>query len=238
MEERLNKVIAASGIASRRGADELIKAGKVVVGGHRITDLATKVDPSSAITVAGKPLPRVASVTYMLNKPAGYVTSTARQDAEKIVTELVPTHPRVVPVGRLDKDSDGLLLMTNDGDLANRMTHPSFGHRKEYRVVCKLEKDVTLTPETIAEKLKKGVKLGDGKAIADKAEARLMPDGKIIIYMTVHEGRTHLVRRMCATLGLDVTSLRRTAIASLELGTLKPGRYRLLTPDELSRLRQ
>jgi len=237
MEERINKVIAASGIASRRGAEELIKAGKVIVDGHKITDLATKVNPASRITVSGKVLPHVQTVTYMVNKPTGFVTSTARQDGEKIVTDLVPLYPHVVPVGRLDKDSEGLLLLTNDGDLANRLTHPSFEHKKEYRVLCQPEKDVALTPESLAAKLSKGVKLGDGKAIADKAEAKVLPDGSFIVYLTVHEGRTHLVRRMCATLGLDVLSLRRTGLAGLTLGNLKPGRCRLLTSAELNRLR-
>ena len=235
MEERLNKVIAASGLASRRGADELIRSGVVVVNGHKITELSTKVDPTSKITVSGKLLPHVASVTYALYKPVGYVTSTARQDAEKIVTDLVPSQPRVMPVGRLDKDSEGLLLLTNDGALANRLSHPSFGHGKEYRVLCNPEKDSKLTIELIAHRLQKGVKLGDGKAVADKTDVKLLPDGKFLLYLTVHEGRTHLIRRMCATLGLDVVSLRRTSIAGFTLGNLKPGRFRQLSNEEIKK---
>jgi 23S rRNA pseudouridine2605 synthase len=237
-KQRLQKAIAQSGIASRRGAEELIADGKVQVNGHRITEQGTMVGPEDRIHVAGKPLPAPERVvTYLLNKPRGVVCSKAHQGKDTIITELVPDQPAVFSVGRLDKESEGAILLTNDGALAHRLAHPSFVHAKTYRVSVKFEESpIKRTPEWVCQHLLAGVKLGDGKAVADTVTAEKRPDDSLILTLTVHEGRTHLVRRMCATLGLKVTRLKRVAIGSLILGPLKPGAYRRLTPKDLARL--
>lgn len=238
MIERLQKIIAASGLTSRRKAEELITKGRVQVNGHPITDLGSKADTTTdTILVDGVALPTVAHSTYLLYKPRGVVTSTVKQHNEQVITDLVPSSPRVYPVGRLDKESEGLILLTNDGDLAQRLTHPSFGHLKTYRVILKPEKERTpLTPAEIEKKLLSGVKLGDGKAKAAHVTARTRTDGAIELTLTLSEGRHHLIRRMCATLGYDVVRLIRTEVGSLTFGKLKPGNYRLLSPREISTL--
>jgi 23S rRNA pseudouridine2605 synthase len=237
--DRLNKVIAHAGIASRRKAEELILEGKVTVNGKVVRELATQVDPMvDKVAVMGTVIPSIRRVVYALNKPKGVITSTSRQNKEQIITDFVPPIPKVYPVGRLDKDSQGLILLTNDGDLSQRLTHPSYEHNKEYRVGCTWEKDAKrLDHEKIKKGLLKGVKLGDGDAKADKVDIHEAPNEGLTIYITVHEGRTHLIRRMCAVLGLEVRSLQRLKFATISLGNLKPGQYRQLTNSEQTNLR-
>ena len=232
--ERLQKLIAAAGLASRREAELWITAGKVRVNGKIISDLGSKADLSTdTVLVNNKPLPKPQSVTYMVNKPKGVVCSRIRQKGETIITDLVPAFPRVYPVGRLDKESEGLILLTNDGDLTLRSTHPSFNHNKDYYLHVRWEKKVIEKPlEWVRDQLLKGVKLGDGKAKADKVSIKPGKGEDITLEMSVHEGRHHLLRRMCARLGLEVRFLRRTKFGTLSLGALKPGRFRLLTPEE------
>jgi len=235
--ERLNKLIAQAGIASRRGADDLISAGRVGVNGSIVRKLGVTVNPATdEVTVDGKALPRAAaSLTYAFYKPRGIVTSTKRQAKEKIVTDFLPNKPTVYPVGRLDKDSEGLLLMTNDGELANRLTHPSFEHEKEYLVICRPDTSKPqLSPRQIAKTLLKGVKLGDGLAKADQIEVS-SEAAYMKLRIVVHEGRMHLIRRMCAQVGLHVIKLERLRIGHLTLH-LKPGTYQLLMEAQLSLL--
>lgn len=231
MAERLNKVIATSGLVARRKADELIAAGRVVVNGTRAA-LGARVNPGDSTLVDGQPLPRHERVTYAVYKPTGVVCSAVSQRGEKIVTELVPAVPPVVPVGRLDKESEGLILLTNDGALTDRLTHPRYGHEKEYEVwgTCAGE------PAAALQKLTRGVKLGDGKAQALTASLLESKGGILKARITVHEGRHHLVRRMCATVGITVTRLIRTRVSSLALPNLSPGSYQLLTEKELALL--
>lgn len=235
--QRVQKIIAASGLVSRRKAEELIREGKVIAGGKKITDPAQKVNPDWQITVNGKPLPKVPKVTYVFYKPKGVVSSRMRQDKEKIIPDYLPSYPPVYPVGRLDKESEGLILATNDGELANRVAHPSFEHRKTYQIIAKfsLSKPI-LSLDSIARRLEKGVKLGDSAAKVDKVEIKEIEANRILIYATVHEGRHHLLRRMCAVLGLDVCSLKRLQIGKVNLGNLKPGEYRLLSQSEIEKL--
>ena len=143
MEERIQKIIAASGITSRRGAEQLILDGKVKLNGEKVRVLGTKANPEiDEIKVDGKVLPKhISSITYLVNKPKGVVVSKTRQGDSKSITDLLPLKPAVYPVGRLDKDSEGLILMTNNGELAHKLTHPSFEHKKEYLVTVKWEKD-------------------------------------------------------------------------------------------------
>lgn len=236
--ERLQKIIANAGRASRRQAEVLISAGKVTVNGRIVTDLGTKADPETArITVEGLPIISSAPVVYLLNKPKGVVCSRVQQAKEKLVTELVPNNPPVYPVGRLDRESEGLILLTNQGSLTQRLSHPSFTHPKTYFLVCKFQKGETArTPEWISQQLLKGVRLGDGAAKADKLTVKTLPEQVFTLEITVHEGRKHLLRRMCATIGLEVLLLRRTKFATLKLGNLKPGQYRRLSPTEISNL--
>lgn len=233
--ERLQKVIAAAGVASRREAERLILAGEVKVNNLVVTTLGTQVGEDDRISVKDKPLPRVSRIVYLLNKPKGVVCSRVRQKKEKIVTDLLPKHPPVYPVGRLDKDSDGALLLTNDGTLAHQLMHPSFEHQKEYEVLCKW-KDRVGEIDRVVQLLLKGVHLGDGLAKADQVSAVGSETGIIHLHITVHEGRTHLIRRMCASVGLDVTRLTRTKIGTIALGNLPSGQYRTLNKEEQAAL--
>jgi 23S rRNA pseudouridine2605 synthase len=234
MADRLNKVIAASGIASRRKADDLIKAGKVHINGSPVTRLGTLVQPGDSVFVDGKPLPQPERITYAIYKPRGVVTSRSHQGNDKIVTDLIPKNPSVYPVGRLDKDSEGLLLLTNDGALADRLTHPKFEHTKVYKVLGR--QSGTINVLSIRDKLLKGVRLGDGIAKADHVTVSLEKDGILVLVITVHEGRHHLIRRMCASINITVNQLIRTQVSNLKLGELKPGMSRVLTSTDLKLL--
>lgn len=231
--ERIHKIIAASGLTSRRKAEELIKAGKVSVNGHVIRTLGALADPDQdRIIVLGKPLLKVEKVVYAVNKPKGVISSRQKQGKTPIVTDLVPPYPPVYPIGRLDKESEGLLLLTNDGALAQQLTHPSFEHRKVYRVECVASTEKPLDPTRIAGKLQKGVRLGDGVAKADKLSIKPSAGLKTILEIHVHEGRTHLIRRMCAVVGLKVTRLTRTKIGTIDLDKIPRGSYRILNQAE------
>lgn len=234
MGERLNKVIAASGISSRRRADDLIADGRVSINGIPVKALGTLVEPSDTVSVDGRELQQPARVTYMVHKPRGTVSSRLRQGFDPIVTSLVPANPAVYPVGRLDKDSEGLLLLSNDGALTDKLTHPRFEHQKEYVITGLL--DTGVTAEQAMERLQKGVKLGDGIAKADALALKKAHDSTLVLVITVHEGRHHLIRRMCATAGITVKRLVRTRISGLLLGELKPGEWKALTSDELKLL--
>ena len=238
MEERIQKIIAASGITSRRGAEQLILDGKVKLNGEKVRVLGTKANPEiDEIKVDGKVLPKhISSITYLVNKPKGVVVSKTRQGDSKIITDLLPLKPAVYPVGRLDKDSEGLILMTNNGELAHKLTHPSFEHKKEYLVTVKWEKDSKKDVEWVRRHLEKGMKLGDGNAKADKLDIKVLPNDTLSLFITIHEGRHHLIRRMCATVSLEVIKLKRTKLSFLTLGNLNSGQYRILTHEEVARL--
>lgn len=231
MEERLNKLVAQRAGVSRRQADELIEDGKVAVNGTVIRELGTKAWGSDTITVQGTVYEAPAITVYALYKPRGYVTSRVQQGRAPIVTELLPPEPAVYPVGRLDKDSEGLLIMCNDGALTNRLTHPKFEHRKTYHVVVWPKKE--REPAQIKNKLEQGVKLGDGVAKAEAISVQPGENGTLEVTLTVREGRHHLIRRMCATLGLSVERLTRTHIGNFSLKPLKPGGYRVLSSSDL-----
>lgn len=228
---RLHKVIANSGLCSRRKAEQLIKEGRVEVNDVVIQEMGSSVEGGDRILVDGKPLPRVTSVIYLCNKPRGVVSSRAQQGNERIITDLTPKGVAVYPVGRLDKESEGLILLTNDGELTHKLTHPSFEHEKEYIVLCKPEKSTSISPERIAEKLRKGVKLGDGVARADAITVRQQGE-KLELRITLHEGRHHLIRRMCAAVNLEVARLTRVRIGILSIEKLPVGHCRRLTDKE------
>ena len=223
--ERLQKVLARVGMGSRRTAEDLIGAGRVTVNGE-VAVLGRRVDVEhDRVEVDGVQIGvRPGVVWYLLNKPRGVVTTAADPNAKRTVVELVPTEPRVFPVGRLDADTEGLLLLTNDGDLTHRLTHPSFGVEKEYVA------EVTGTPTPAQVRLlREGVELDDG--VTAPAKASLMPPN--VLTITIHEGRNRQVRRMCDAIGHPVVRLVRTRIGPIADRSLPPGAWRTLTTDEI-----
>ena len=228
--ERLQKVLARIGVASRRECESLIAEGRVTVDGV-VAVLGRRVhEDEVAIAIDGVPMTvRPDTVWYLLNKPRGVVTTADDPQGRPIVIDLVPAEPRVFSVGRLDADSEGLLLLTNDGDLAHRLTHPSYGVTKEYLV------SVEGTPDRGAVRsLRDGIELEDG--MTAPAEVNVIADGMVRI--GVHEGRNRQVRRMLAAVGHPVLRLVRTRIGPLSDPTLAPGEYRRLTTPEILSLAQ
>ena len=228
--ERLQKVLAHVGIGSRRVCEDLIAEGRVTVDGE-VAVLGRRVDVETAlIELDGAPIGvRPDLVHYLLNKPAGVVTTADDPQGRPTVVGLVPAEPRVFPVGRLDVDTEGLLLLTNDGELAHRLTHPSFGVEKEY--VVELEG----SPSRAAlRRLREGVELDDGTTAPARA-ALLEPS---VVRLTVHEGRNRQVRRMCDAVGHPVVRLIRTRIGPLADRSLAPGAWRELTGNEVRSLQR
>jgi 23S rRNA pseudouridine2605 synthase len=224
---RLARYLAHSGVASRRRAEALIEAGRVKVGGELVTDPARDVDESSAVTVDGRAITPEPREVWALNKPIG-VTSTAREPGRRqAVVELVDSPLRLYPVGRLDADSTGLILLTNDGELANRLTHPRYGVTKTYR--ARLRRPAT---ENQLGRLRRGVRLDDGPT----APARVRRLGPREIELTIAEGRNRQVRRMLEAVGNEAVALARTGFGPIRLGRLGEGRARRLRADEIERL--
>jgi 23S rRNA pseudouridine2605 synthase len=224
---RLVKYLAHSGVASRRAAERLIADGRVTVSGEVVRDPARDVDASSEVEVDGRPVSPEPREVWLLNKPVG-VTSTAREPGRRrAVTDLVDSARRLYPVGRLDADSTGLILVTNDGELANRLTHPRFEVPRTYR--ARLRRPPS---ETDLRALRAGVELDDGPT----APARVRRVSPRVIEMTIHEGRNRQVRRMAEAVGNEVLELERIAFGSLRLGGLPEGQARKLTRAELRRL--
>ena len=228
--ERLQKVLARVGIGSRRVCEDLIAEGRVRVDGD-IAVLGRRVDPETAlIEVDGAPVGvRPDLVHYVLNKPAGVVTTANDPQGRPTVVGLVPDEPRVFPVGRLDADTEGLLLLTNDGELAHRLTHPSYGVEKEY--VAEVE---GLPTRAVLRRLREGVELDDGPT----APARATLIDPSVVRLTIHEGRNRQVRRMCEAVGHSVVRLVRTRIGPLADRSLAPGAWRELTGDEVRSLQR
>jgi 23S rRNA pseudouridine2605 synthase len=225
---RLNAFLARAGVASRRRADELIKAGRVTVNGEP-GQLNTVVGARDRVEVDGRRVERQRLRYVLLNKPAGVVTTARDPQGRSTVVELVPGEPRVVPVGRLDADTTGALLLTNDGQLAHRLAHPRYGVEKRY--VAEIEGDAD---EEALRRLSDGIELEDGAT----APARARRLGRGRVELVVHEGRKHQVKRMFAAVGHPVTQLHRSAYAGLELEGLEPGAYRELEPSEVEQLRR
>jgi 23S rRNA pseudouridine2605 synthase len=228
---RLAKFLAHAGVASRRSAETMIAAGRVRVAGEVVTDPARDVDQDSAVAVDGRLLAGPERrVLFAVNKPVGVVSTASDTHGRPTVVQLVPDEGlRLYPVGRLDADSSGLILLTNDGELANRLTHPRFEVAKTYR--ARLAGGPIGAASLAA--LRDGVELEDGPT----APARVRRIGDAEIELTIHEGRNHQVRRMCEAVGHRVLELRRTGFGPLRLGALAPGAHRRLKPAEVERLR-
>jgi len=237
VEERLQKVLANAGIASRRKCEELITAGKVMVNGEVVTELGVKADPTvDVITVSGKPIKKEKKIYIMFNKPKGVITSVSDPQGRSVVTDyLKEIKERLYPVGRLDYDSEGLLLLTNDGDLAHKLTHPSHHVPKTYHAT------VERVPHGNAlEKLQSGIKLEDGMTAPAEVEYHdIDPEGKFAtIAITIHEGRNRQVRRMFDAIHHPVTRLKRISFAGLFLNNLQRGKHRNLSVEELGMLQE
>jgi 23S rRNA pseudouridine2605 synthase len=236
MQERLQKVLAASGVDSRRNCEVLIQNGKVKVNGEVITQLGCKVDPTQdVIEVNGKPIHKPSFRYILFNKPKGVITSVKDPQGRKVVLDFLHgIKERVYPVGRLDYDTSGLLLLTNDGELANKITHPSFEIDKVYVATVK-----GIPTEQTLKKLARGIKLEDGMTSPGKARLLSTESEKrqATIELTIHEGKNRQVRRMCEAVGHPVIKLQRVQLGFLTLGVLKPGEYRNLTVKEVEELR-
>jgi 23S rRNA pseudouridine2605 synthase len=227
---RLAKFLAHSGVASRRAAEGLIGEGRVTVAGEVVTDPARDVDEASRVAVDGESVRPERREVHVLNKPAGVVSTAEDTHGRRTVVELVRSPRRLYPVGRLDADSTGLILLTNDGELAERLTHPRYGVEKVYRA--------RVSPGRVSERslevLRSGVQLDDGRTAP--ARARQVQRG--VLEIALREGRKRQVRRMCEAVGHRVLALERVAFGPLRLRGLEPGKSRRLSPPEVEELRQ
>jgi 23S rRNA pseudouridine2605 synthase len=231
MQERLQKVLAKAGVASRRKAEELIRQGKIRVDGRVVTEMGIKVDPEiQSVECEGTPLDSQEEKVYiLLHKPAGYLSTVDDPQGRPIVTDLLKnTKERVYPVGRLDLDTEGALLLTNDGELAQRILHPSHEVNKTY--VAKVKGS---PGNKKLDALSKGIELEGRKTWPANIEVLKSKAGSTTIQITIHEGRKRQVRKMFDAIGHPVMKLKRTAYGQLELGELGPGKYRFLTPADI-----
>jgi pseudouridine synthase len=231
---RLQKVLAGAGLGSRRACEELIASGRVEVDGRRVTEQGLRVDPDRVrIRVDGVQVStRTDAVYLLLNKPRGVVSTMRDPEGRPCVGDyLVDRNDRLFHVGRLDTDTEGLLLLTNDGELAHRLTHPSFGVPKTY--VAEVPGPI---PRDLGATLRRGVELDDGPVRVDRFRVLNSAHGRALVEVTIHEGRKHVVRRLLEAVGHPVSRLVRTEIGPLTTGNLAPGRLRHLTSHEVSAL--
>ncbi|WP_018657153.1 pseudouridine synthase [Actinomadura flavalba] len=230
---RLQKVLADAGIGSRRHCEELIGEGRVTVDGKKVFRFGERVDPERAVIhVDGQRVEsRSDSRYYMVNKPRGVVSTMADERGRKSLADFVEVEDRLFHVGRLDTDTEGLILLTNDGELAHRLTHPSFGVEKTY--LAEIHGPI---PRDLGRRLRKGVMLDDGPAKADKFRIFDQAGRRILVEITLHEGRKHIVRRLLKEVGFPVQQLARVEFGPLKLGQLKPGGVRTLSVHEIGAL--
>ena len=234
-EVRLQKFMADMGVASRRKSEELIKAGKVKVNGH-IAQIGDKINPRKDLVSIGKNkitnVKKRKMVYIMLNKPRGYVTTVSDELGRKTVMDLVKDiDERIYPVGRLDKDSEGLLILTNDGSFTNCLTHPSHNYAKVYRVTVRPSVNVE-----ILYNLSNGIEIDGRKTAPAEVTVLEEQENRVVLEFILHEGRNREIRKMCESQGLEVARLKRNSIGSLKLGMLKQGQYRELTEQEVKKL--
>ena len=228
--ERLQKVIASRGYTSRRKAEELILAGKVYVNGKQVTELGVKVDNNAEIRIDNEYLQKEDKEYYVLNKPRGVISSVSDERGRKTVVDLIDTNARIYPIGRLDYDTTGIILLTNDGAFANKLMHPSFKIEKTY--LAKLNKIFTLDDFY---KLKKGIEIDNREVKINrlKIKSKDIEKNTSLVEISIFEGRNHIIKRIFLKLGYDVVKLKRLSYGFLSLGKLKSGEYRKLSKEEI-----
>lgn len=229
--ERLQKKIANAGITSRRKAEELIKNGKVLVNGKVVKELGTKVSDKDSVVVDGITLKKEEKKYYLLYKPRGVISSVSDDKGRQTVVDLIDTNARIYPIGRLDYDTSGIILLTNDGEFANIIMHPKNEVSKKYVAKIKgilLKEDIN--------KLKSGLIIDGSKIKVSKVKVRKQNDTSSIVELVVHEGQNHLIKKIFKKLGKDVVKLKREEIAFLNLDGLRPNDYRTLTIKEVKQL--
>ncbi|MFM7184714.1 MAG: pseudouridine synthase [Planctomycetota bacterium] len=232
--ERLQKVLAAAGLGSRRACEELITTGRVEVDRQVVTTLGVRVDPhAQEIRVDGERLPHPKRVVYMLNKPVGVVTTNVDPAGRPRVVDLVPGDQRLFAIGRLDRMSEGLILVTNDGGLANLLAHPRYGVEKKYLVQV-----AGVPAEDLLERLRRGIRLAEAEVHAKRVSIRSQHKQSAVLEMVLDEGKNREIRRMLASLGHKVHQLKRVAVGGLSLGNLLPGQWRPLSWSEIEELRK
>lgn len=234
-EVRLQKFLAEQGVASRRKSEELIQLGKVKVNGH-IAQVGDKINPAKdLVTVRGEKIAYTKKrkmIYIMLNKPRGYVTTVSDEKGRKTVMDLIPdVKERIYPVGRLDKDSEGLLILTNDGVFTNCMTHPSHNYAKVYRVTVRPSVN-----DEILYNLRNGIEIDGRKTAPAEVTVLSTEENRVVLEFILREGRNREIRKMCESQGLEVARLKRIAIGSLKLGMLAQGKYRELSEQEVKKL--
>lgn len=241
MNIRLNKFLADAGICSRRKADECILIGDVTINGIDIRSLGTKIDPDKDIVTFQGNAVKLDNkhVYFALNKPKGIISSASDDKGRKTVLDFVPKTPRVYPIGRLDENSEGLMILTNDGVLTQKLTHPSFEHKKTYEIIAKIVNNELKNTANAEKRIKKMMESGiriDGKLMrADEVIAIPLNEFKLTITLVLHTGFNHQIRRMCSKVGLEVLKLVRTKIGDLSLADLdlKSGECREITLDQI-----
>ncbi len=231
--ERLQKVIANAGVTSRRKAEELIKQGKVKVNGEVITELGYKVDNNDVVMVMDEVIAQEKKEYYLLNKPRGYICAVSDDKGRKVVTELIDTNARIYPVGRLDYDTTGLLILTNDGELANKLQHPSKGISKTY--MAKIRGHLTMSEY---HSLKDGVMIDGTLVVPSRLKIKKHDEERNIdmVEITINVGLNHVVKKMFQAVNHDVIKLKRESIGKLSLGKLQTGEYRELSKQEIKDL--
>ncbi|MEX0670543.1 MAG: pseudouridine synthase, partial [Pirellulales bacterium] len=232
--ERLQKVLAAAGLGSRRSCEELITTGRVEVDRKVVTTLGSRVDPlAQEIRVDGERLPNPKRVVFMLNKPVGVVTTNVDPAGRPRVVDLVPGDQRLFSIGRLDRMSEGLILLTNDGGLANLLAHPRYGVEKKYLVQV-----AGVPTEELLDRLRRGIRLAEGEVHAKRVSIRSQHKQSAVLEMVLDEGKNREIRRMLASLGHKVHQLKRVAVGKLSLGNILPGQWRQLMWSEIESLRR
>lgn len=235
MRERLQKILSRAGIASRRRAELLITTGHVKVNGQIVRELGLKADPDQdRIVVDNRPVILAPTIVYALHKPLDVVSTNRDPERRTTVLDLVPVSPRVYPIGRLDRMTAGLILLTNDGELALHLSHPRYEHSKEYELI-----GTSLRPLTeLLSRMRRGVRLQDGWFVPDDVQYVGQRKDQLVFRVVVHEGRNHLLRRFSARVGLELTRLTRIRVGPITLTGLSPGMWRRLGAEELRMLRQ
>lgn len=232
---RLNKFLAQNGVGARRKISDFLSENEVTVNNKRVAEPGIRINPQTdQVAVNGKPLAKVEKfVYYLLNKPKGVISSVSDEHGRKTVVDLIKTSERIYPVGRLDANTKGVIILTNDGELSHKLTHPSFHIDKTY--VCLIPGKVNFHQLS---KLQNGIELKEGKTAPAKVKILEDKNNRTQMELTIHEGRNHQVKRMLSKIGLELLDLKRTAIGDLGTGELSLGEYRELTEAEIYKLKQ